>query len=114
MTRLFAGTQWDQPPRCDRCGALETDCTCPPPPPEYASPATLSPKIAVEKRKGGKTVTVIRGLPADKVDVVSLLTQLKNHCGAGGTVREESLEIQGDHAKKIEKFLKEAGFRMTR
>ena len=31
MTRLFAGTPWDRPPTCERCGKLESECACPPP-----------------------------------------------------------------------------------
>lgn len=59
--RLFEGTKWDWPPRCERCGELEEDCTCPPP--------RNRARFAVEKRKKGKGVTLVRGLPADQSDV---------------------------------------------
>ena len=112
MTRLFAGTQWDKPPTCDRCGELEENCQCPPPPHEFLSPSKQTARIAVEKRKSGKKATVIRGLAAAETDMPELLTKLKNACGAGGTVREESIEIQGDQAERVKTFLQSLGYKV--
>ncbi|WP_164102977.1 translation initiation factor [Candidatus Laterigemmans baculatus] len=112
MTRLFAGTQWDRPPTCEVCGELEEQCRCPPPPRQYADPATQTARIAVEKRKGGKRVTVVRGLAAAENNLPELLTQLKNHCGAGGTVKEDELEIQGDQAAAVRRILEQLGYKV--
>ncbi len=62
------------------------------------------------KGRGGKTVTVIDGLrmPMGKMD--ELLKQLKSRLGTGGTVKDESLEIQGDHRDKIIVELSGMGF----
>lgn len=104
--RLFEGTQWDVPPRCDRCEQLETDCACPPlpSPANIVEPAKQKLRITVEKRKRGKVVTVIRGLAADDARA-GLLKELKNHVGSGGTTREDGLEIQGDHVDSLSRFL---------
>jgi len=110
--RLFAGTPYDQPPKCDRCGALEVDCTCPPLPAALIPPTEQVARLAVEKRKKGKVVTVIRGLPAQNNDLPALLSRLKSHCGAGGTIQEESLEIQGEHVDRIRAVLTELGYRV--
>ncbi|MCA9223898.1 MAG: translation initiation factor [Planctomycetales bacterium] len=110
--RLFAGTQWDQPPRCERCGELEEVCQCPPPPAPRIPPAKQTARIAVEKRKKGKLVTVVRGLPAEGNDLPELLTKLKNHCGAGGTLKDEELEIQGDQLERVRGCLTQIGFRV--
>jgi translation initiation factor 1 len=107
--RLFAGTPFDRPPRCERCGALETECKCPPLP---APPETQTARVAVEKRKKGKQVTVVRGLSAAENDLPALLTQLKTACGAGGTLQEDSLEIQGDHRERISELLSKIGYRL--
>jgi translation initiation factor 1 len=107
--RLFAGTPFDRPPRCERCGALEADCKCPPLP---APPETQTARVAVEKRKKGKQVTVVRGLSAAENDLPALLTQLKTACGAGGTLQEDSLEIQGDHRERISELLSKIGYRL--
>ena len=110
--RLFEGTEFDVPPRCERCGELEEDCKCPPEPPAQIPPQKQTARLAVEKRKKGKLVTVIRGLPAEGNDLPELLKQLKNQCGAGGTLKEEVLEIQGNHLERLRDALKEIGFRV--
>ena len=111
--RLFEGTQWDVPPRCERCEELEADCKCPPlpPPPNVVNPATQKLKIRVERRKRGKVVTVICGL-ADDDARAGLLTELKNLVGSGGTTRDDNLEIQGDHATKLSSFLSDRGYKV--
>ena len=60
--------------------------------------------VTVEKRARGKVVTVVRNISGDGA---SLLKDLKRRCGAGGVVREDSIEIQGDHREKVEAYLKE-------
>ncbi|MFT7641233.1 MAG: translation initiation factor 1 [Pirellulaceae bacterium] len=110
--RLFEGTEWDQPPKCDVCGELEQGCVCRPLPKTFAAPAKQTAKLAVEKRKKGKVVTVIRGLTADESDLPDLLAKLKNACGAGGTVKEDYLEIQGNHLGRIRAALMEIGYRV--
>jgi len=110
--RLFEGTQWDRPPRCERCGELEEDCACPPLPRILTPPEKQTARLAVEKRKKGKVVTVIGGLPADKNDLPALLSQLKAVCGAGGTVKDDLLEIQGNHLERVRDFLADLGYRM--
>lgn len=111
--RLFEGTQFDIPPRCERCEKLESECQCPPlpdPPPARVPPSKQTAKIQKEKRKKGKVVTVIRGL--DEHDLPDLLVKLKNACGAGGTIKEVTIEIQGDHDERIAKLLTEIGYRV--
>jgi translation initiation factor 1 len=112
MTRLFAGTPWDQPPRCDRCQALLAECHCPPPPPTYADPSTQTAKVTQEKRKGQRLVTIIRGLQPQETDFSELLAALKSDCGAGGTFHDDSLEIQGNQVEKVRKFLAARGYRV--
>jgi translation initiation factor 1 len=108
--RLFEGTPFDVPPHCDRCGALEADCQCPPPPAVRIPPAEQTAQVAVEKRKKGKVVTVVRGLPAVGNDLPALLSQLKEACGAGGTLKDEVLELQGQQAERVRNVLRGLGF----
>lgn len=110
--RLFEGTKWDRPPRCERCGELEEDCVCPPPPKEFTPPEKQTARLAVEKRKKGKVVTVVRGLAADENDLPALLSKLKNACGAGGTLKDDVLEIQGKHLAGIHDLLEQLGYRV--
>ncbi len=112
--RLLAGTEWDKPPRCERCGELEENCDCPPPAKPRALPSEQTARVVVEKRKRGKLMTVVRGLAAEGNDLPGLLTQLKNQCGAGGTVKDEQIEIQGDHSERIGRVLADLGYRVKR
>ena len=82
--------------------------------------ASLQPvqqKVPIRlERKGrsGKSVTVIDGLqmPQDKQEV--LLKQLKTMLGTGGTVKDTSLEIQGDHRDALMEMLEKMGYKANR
>ena len=112
--RLLEGTSWDRPPHCERCDRLETECICPPLP----APNTLIPpkqqtaRLAVEKRRQGKLVTVVRGLSATGNDLPGLLTRLKSTIGAGGTLAGDELEIQGEHLERIRQLLSKIGYKV--
>ena len=110
--RLFAGTKYDQPPKCDRCNQPETECACSPPAARRLSPASQVARLNVEKRKKAKLVTVIRGLSATGNDLPALLSRLKSQCGAGGTIHEDGLEVQGDHLQRISDILRELGYQV--
>ncbi|MCA9150851.1 MAG: translation initiation factor [Planctomycetales bacterium] len=113
--RLFAGTQWDQPPKCDRCGKLVEECQCeplPPPPAPQIPPAEQTARLTVEKRRKGKVVTLIRGLPSVGNDLPTLLTRLKSECGVGGTLRDDELELQGDLRERASAVLTKIGYRV--
>lgn len=66
---------------------------------------------ASRKGRKGKTVTVISGFQAKPETLTQLLKQLKTQCGSGGTVKEDTLEIQGDHTQKLVQFLTELGYK---
>lgn len=112
--RLFAGTEFDRPPRCEKCNQLEEECSCscPPEPPPVTPPQLQIAKIQIEKRKKGKLVSVVRGLDPTGSHLKELLSQLKNSCGAGGTIQEEAIEIQGDHVQRIRQLLKALGYQV--
>ncbi|MDX6467955.1 MAG: translation initiation factor 1 [Gaiellaceae bacterium] len=58
--------------------------------------------------RGGKTVTVVRGLPA--ADVPAVAKDLKRHCGTGGSVKDGAVELQGDHREKVAARLESRGY----
>ena len=49
--------------------------------------------------RGGKIVTVVRGIAADEAPAVA--SDLKRFCGSGGAVKDGVVEIQGDHRQKV-------------
>lgn len=110
--RLFEGTEFDRPPRCERCDQLESECHCPPPEPVRVPPEKQTARIAIESRKNGKRVTVIRGLSATGNDLPSLLAKLKNSCGAGGCLAGEDIEIQGEQLERLRSLLQTIGYRV--
>jgi translation initiation factor 1 len=61
-------------------------------------------------RRGGKTVTVVRGLPPKDVEAVA--ADLKRHCGAGGSAKNGAVEIQGDHREKVAARLQAQGYQV--
>jgi len=63
------------------------------------------------KGRGGKTVTVISGFQAKPETLADLLKKLKAHCGAGGAVKENEIEIQGDHRDKLVQLLNQLGYK---
>jgi translation initiation factor 1 len=59
--------------------------------------------------RGGKVVTVIHGLRARGGALEALAAELKRLCGAGGTVKEGVVEIQGDHRERVAERLRALG-----
>lgn len=116
MGGLFAGTKWDRPPTCERCGQLESACACPPetPAPRRVDPATQTARLRLEKRAKGKVVTVVRGLDPEGTDLPGLATLLKGRCGGGGTVKDGVIEVQGDHLAAVEAALEALGYKARR
>jgi len=53
------------------------------------------------KGRGGKTVTLVKGLALDAAALAALGKQLRTACGAGGTVKEGVIEVQGDHCELV-------------
>lgn len=66
---------------------------------------------ASRKGRKGKTVTVISGFQCTEETLTKLLKQLKSQCGSGGTVKDNTLEIQGDHGQKLVEILTELGYK---
>ena len=94
-------------------------------PPKDAKPAarskaasTATPRVPddgvvrVSRQKqgrGGKTVTLVTGLPGSEAELDALLKDLKQHCGAGGSRNGRALEVQGDNRERIRAYLETRG-----
>lgn len=64
------------------------------------------------KKRKGKTVTVIEGIEAEDEVLENLSKQLKNKCGAGGSVKDGEILLQGDCRQKAQDFLVSKGFKV--
>jgi translation initiation factor 1 len=61
------------------------------------------------KGRGGKTVTLVRGLALDADALAALGKRLRAACGSGGTVKDGVIEVQGDHAERVAEWLRAEG-----
>lgn len=66
------------------------------------------------KGRGGKAVTLVKGLALDAGGLAALGKTLKALCGTGGTVKEGVIEIQGDHMERIMAELQAKGHKVKR
>jgi len=69
--------------------------------------------FAKEKRRG-KIVTIVKPFYLDKSDLLGLLKTLKKKLGTGGTVKEESLEFQGDIQDTLRAQMETLGYRFKK
>ena len=111
MPGLFDGTRFERPVTCEVCEQPLSECACP----RSESGAVLLPKdqparVSRQKRRRGKTVTVMTGIDPVASDLQAILTELKSACAAGGTINEGCIEIQGDHREQVLSILRELGY----
>lgn len=99
---------------CPACRKAIAQCAC------KAAAAPSAPgdgvvRISREtKGRGGKAVTVVRGLAMDPASLDKLGKQLKAACGSGGTVKDGVVEVQGDHCDKVMALLQAQGHKVKR
>jgi translation initiation factor 1 len=94
---------------CPDCSRPVAGCTCRK---KAAAPAGDGVvRIRREsKGRGGKTVTVITGIPLNEADLKTVAGELKRRCGSGGTVTGGAIEIQGDHRELLQAELSRRGY----
>ena len=66
---------------------------------------------ATRSGRKGKTVTIITGFQHNSETLGKLLKKLKSQCGSGGTVKDNSLEIQGDCKQKLLELMTKLGYK---
>ncbi|HWL07566.1 MAG TPA: translation initiation factor [Planctomicrobium sp.] len=109
---MFSGTPFDRPPHCAVCEKLESECTCPPAAEPRTLPGKQSVRLSLEKRKGKRTVTTVRGLVDEGTHLTETLTFLKSTCGAGGSIQDGVIELQGDQRERVLTALAGRGYRV--
>lgn len=94
---------------CPECRRVLAECVC------KAATKTLPAADGVvrvtreTKGRGGKSVTIVKGLALDPLALALLGKQLRTACGSGGTVKDGVIEVQGDHCERIIEALKKYG-----
>ena len=97
---------------CPECGWPDKDCKCSSQrAPSDAIPKRIVAKLRMEKKgRGGKTVTVVDGLPNNAAFLKELCSELKRACGTGGAVADGMVELQGDLRDRVRDHLVKKGF----
>ena len=98
---------------CEKCGWPLSNCQCSK---TLSSgkeklPDRVVAKLRMEKKgRGGKTVTVVYGLPNNADFLKNLCGELKRTCGCGGATTEDGVELQGELRERVRAFLEKKGF----
>lgn len=89
---------------CKKCGLPKELCSC-----EIIAKEQEKIRISIDKRRYGKKITVISGITKN-VNIKDILKELKTHLACGGTVKDNEIELQGDHVLKTKQVLIKIGF----
>ena len=97
---------------CPGCGWPADNCKCSS---SFARdepvPDRIVAKLRMEKKgRGGKTVTVVYGLPKNAAFLKELTQELKRACGTGGTATDEGVELQGELRERVREALQKKGY----
>jgi translation initiation factor 1 len=98
---------------CPHCRRAVAACICNNVPKPAAGDGIV--RVSREtKGRGGKAVTLVRGLPLDEAALGALGKRLRSACGAGGTQKDGVIEVQGDHVDRLVGLLQAEGWRVKR
>lgn len=89
---------------CPKCGLPKQACVC-----EQIVKSSQRIKVTIDKKRYGKVVTLITGFETG-IDIKKIAKALKNGLACGGTYKDNAIELQGDHRKKIKDVLVKLGF----
>ena len=93
---------------CPVCRQPVAQCSCQSGKPMPATDGVV--RVSREtKGRGGKAVTLVKGVVLDEAGLIALGKQLKVACGSGGTAKDGVIEIQGDHCDRVVELLKAQG-----
>lgn len=113
--RVVYSTDGGRATTCPTCGQPYKQCRCDSPMMGATKKSDGIVRVMRDrKQRGGKTVTVIDGVMGSEAELTTLAQQLKKLCGSGGTVKDGSIEIQGDHCDKVMAKLTELGYKVKR
>lgn len=90
---------------CSKCGLPQELCVC-----ESIAKEEQHIDIRLVKRRFGKLITVISGIDDKTIHLKELARKLKSKLACGGTTKDKSIELQGDHLEKARKYIIEEGF----
>lgn len=99
---------------CPACRRPVAQCSCKQAAAAVPAGDRIVRVLRETKGRGGKAVTVVRGVPVDAAGLLKLGQELKAACGSGGTVKDGSIEVQGDHVEKVIAWLQQRSYKVKR
>jgi translation initiation factor 1 len=79
---------------------------------ETLAPAQQQLRVTLDKKqRAGKVVTLVEGFVGTESDLEKLGKELKTKCGAGGSVKDGLILVQGDYKEKVVKWLQDWGYK---
>ncbi|MBS3114600.1 translation initiation factor [Candidatus Woesearchaeota archaeon] len=90
---------------CPMCGLVKELCVC-----ETIAKESQKILVYVERKKFNKNYTIVEGIDEKEIDLKDLAKKLKSELACGGTIKDEKIELQGEHKQKTKKILIEYGF----
>jgi len=98
---------------CPVCRRALASCLCKVAPRPAAGDGIVRVSRETQGR-GGKAVTLVRGLVLDDTALAALGKRLRSACGTGGTHKDGVIEVQGDHVDRLVALLQAEGWRVKR
>lgn len=90
---------------CPKCGLPPELCVC-----ETIAKEAQKIHVSTEKKRYGKLITTVSGIDAKDINIKELAKKLKSVLACGGTIKENLIELQGDHKRKVKDILISNGF----
>jgi len=89
---------------CPKCGLSKELCVC-----ETIAKEKEKIRVSETKRRYGKSITIVTGISRD-VNIKNVLKELKTKLACGGTLKGDTIELQGNHKGKVKGVLVKLGF----
>ncbi|MBI4154582.1 translation initiation factor [Candidatus Woesearchaeota archaeon] len=90
---------------CPTCGLPKPLCIC-----QAIAKGEQKIKVKLETRKYKKAITLIEGIDEKQINIKEIAKKLKEKFACGGTAKNGTIELQGNHISKIKQELKVLGF----
>lgn len=90
---------------CPKCGLVRDLCVC-----ESIAKEEQRIVVSTVKRKFGKLTTIVQGIDTKDIDIKDVAKKLKSKLACGGTVKDNVIELQGEHKHRVVEELIKMGF----